>query len=427
MKLPSSYIALDLETTGVSTKTARIVQITLIKIIDSEVVDTRTEYIDCGKTKITPEAKQIHKITKMKLAGCPMWKDVAWDYFELLDHSLPVITYNGTSFDIPILEKEFDRVSVPVPAYQEHIDVMKLAKERIPLGSYSLKSVSQHLKLPDWKEHDSEADTKALISVFEAIKLVAPISQQEKPVDPSKHALRLREHAELLKASKPGSQAALQLLTPYIAKIEATCQRTSELDCENEEEYRTTVQAEIFLKQLEKKLTKTRTDAVRETKTVIREIEKAWRDFALNPIKDALKHIDLVRQPYLQQQLDKKLEAQRQADLEAKKIAQQAKTKLLDDGMPEQEANEYISAVEHEAQINLRKSIEKVNKTVTKLGSSQATVDYEIRIVARQQVPKYLWSPDEKLILQEARKYGKPIPGVEMTPTFKHSTRTKRK
>lgn len=428
MQFPASYIALDIETTGLNLKRDRIVEIACITVIDGVISETKTNLVNPGKTEISEAATKVHGITKKDLEGFPHWTDLAWDYFSLLDNRFPIVTFNGKQFDIPILEREFDRADVPIPGYIQHFDCYELAKERLALGSYKQGAVAEALHINVERAHSAPDDAAVLVRIFEGLKLKPLLTQQDEKIDPSRYSLQVRQHADLLRESKPGSQAALQLLSPHIVKIAATCERASLLDCEDEDDYRKTVEAELFLKKLEKSLTKLRTESVREMKTVIKEIEKAWRDLAINPIKDALKHIENVREPYLYLQHQQKLEAKRKADEEARRIAAQAAEEQKKLGRSEGAANAYAKAVEHEAKEHLHGAIEKVNRTQTRMGSASAEISYSIRIIDPDRVPRDLWSPDEKKILAEALKTnGADIPGVELTPVFTHRTRSKRR
>lgn len=423
----NSYIAIDLETTGVSTDKDRVIEFAAVLVNDSQVVGEQQFLINPGRRKISPSAIAVHGIHHHAVKDAPHFSDIGWDIFEILDDTKPVLTYNGDRFDLALLAAEFDRHEIPIPAYVNTIDVYTMAKDRLALGSYKMTAVAEALNIRIHVSHRALEDARTLVAIYERLKLKPLLNAAPPDIDPSKYALQVRHHADILASASPEAAVALQKLSPHIVKLHAACDRASQLDCETEQEYQKTVQAEIFLKKLTKTLTKIRTDHLRALKATIKEIEKQWRDLALNPIKDALEHIELVRQPYLHLQHLRKQEALKEAQAKAARIAEEEAAKHYDAGASNGSVNAYKDIVRHEVETRLTESIEQVNKTVTKLGSGSVKTSYEIEIINPNQVPKYLWSPDEKLILAEANKYpDRNIPGVVVKPVFKHQTRAKR-
>jgi hypothetical protein len=64
---------------------------------------------------------------------------------ELMDEADAVIHYNGTKFDIPVLNKEFIKAGFPPPAPYKQIDVMREVKRSFRFESNKMDYVSQAL------------------------------------------------------------------------------------------------------------------------------------------------------------------------------------------------------------------------------------------------------------------------------------------
>jgi uncharacterized protein YprB with RNaseH-like and TPR domain len=73
---------------------------------------------------------------------------------KLLDASDWVIHFNGTSFDIPHLQREFLLADMPPPAPFRQIDLLRVVKGRFKFPSYKLQHVSTRLGLEGKTTHE---------------------------------------------------------------------------------------------------------------------------------------------------------------------------------------------------------------------------------------------------------------------------------
>lgn len=102
------FAILDLETTGTSTKTDRIVEISVLKLHPGAPPEHRTARINPGMP-IPPEVTAIHGITDADIAAMPRFEDVADAWLAFLD-GCDLCGYNLKKFDLPLLNAEFLRV-----------------------------------------------------------------------------------------------------------------------------------------------------------------------------------------------------------------------------------------------------------------------------------------------------------------------------
>jgi hypothetical protein len=107
-------------------------------------------YTLCWAAKWTDDKKQqimfssIHKDGKEK-----MLKEV----YKLLSDADAVIHYNGTSFDIPILNQEFMVMGWTPPAPFQQIDLLRTARSKFRLASNKLDFVAGYLGLGGKVQH----------------------------------------------------------------------------------------------------------------------------------------------------------------------------------------------------------------------------------------------------------------------------------
>jgi len=101
----------DLETTGLSTTSDRIVELALIRVSPQGDVLERVRRFNPG-IPIPPEATAIHGITDEDVADEPPFSAVARSLVELLDNC-DLGGFNIRRFDLPMLLAEFKRAGVP--------------------------------------------------------------------------------------------------------------------------------------------------------------------------------------------------------------------------------------------------------------------------------------------------------------------------
>ena len=104
------------------------------------------------------------------LCWCAKWYGQDDIYFDSIHHSEPkrmienirkmlhdadaVVHYNGSKFDIPILNKDIIKYNLPIPSPYKQIDLLKTVKERFRFTSNKLDFVSQQLNLGSKVEHE---------------------------------------------------------------------------------------------------------------------------------------------------------------------------------------------------------------------------------------------------------------------------------
>jgi DNA polymerase-3 subunit epsilon len=106
LKRPLAFF--DLETTGLSVSTDRIVELSVLKVNadgSQEVVNTRIN----PEMPINPKATAIHGIRDNDLVSSPKFGEIAQSLLSFLK-GCDLAGYNAIKFDIPVLVEEFLRV-----------------------------------------------------------------------------------------------------------------------------------------------------------------------------------------------------------------------------------------------------------------------------------------------------------------------------
>lgn len=103
------FVALDVETTGLSRASSRIIQIGLVLFDNGKAVGQKQWYVNPG-VRIPPSSTKVNKITNDMVQWSPTLKQLAPEATPILER-YPVVGHN-IKFDIDILESDFRRSGI---------------------------------------------------------------------------------------------------------------------------------------------------------------------------------------------------------------------------------------------------------------------------------------------------------------------------
>ena len=173
---PLAFI--DLETTGFSVGSDRIVRIALLKV-NPDGPRTMREHRVNPEMPISAESTSIHGISNEDVATEPTFKDLAPSLFKFL-FDCDLAGYNSNKFDIPMLVEEFFRVGIEFD-FQER----KMVDVQNVFHKMEQRTLKAALKFYCGKEienaHSAVADIEATYEVLEA--QLAKYDELENDVD----------------------------------------------------------------------------------------------------------------------------------------------------------------------------------------------------------------------------------------------------
>lgn len=158
---PIAFI--DLETTGISLSTDRIIEIAIIKVLPDNSRQVKRKLIN-PQMPIPKSSTDIHGITDDMVKDAPTFKQAGNEIKQYLEHC-DLGGYNSNRFDIPILMEEFLRAGMEVDLSDRRmIDVQHIFYTMEP------RTLTAAYKFYCQKElinaHSAEADVEATIDVF---------------------------------------------------------------------------------------------------------------------------------------------------------------------------------------------------------------------------------------------------------------------
>lgn len=163
LQLTRPIAFIDLETTGVSLSTDRIVEIAIIKLLPDGSRQVKRKLLN-PQMPIPKVTSDIHGITDEMVKDAPTFKQVANEVKMFID-GCDLGGYNSNRFDIPILMEEFLRIGLEVDlSKRKMVDVQHIFYTMEPRTLTAAYKFFCEKELVD--AHSAEADVSATIDVF---------------------------------------------------------------------------------------------------------------------------------------------------------------------------------------------------------------------------------------------------------------------
>ena len=160
--IDTTYCVLDLETTGLSAKTEKITEIGIMKIVNGEVVDQFSEFVNPEK-HIPERVQEVTHITDDMVIDSPKIDEIFPKVLEFIKGSV-LVAHNAT-FDIGFLKNvaknlgyEFDYT---------YVDTLPLARKLYPeLKKHKLGKIAEHLGIEVLVAHRALDDVDTTVKVL---------------------------------------------------------------------------------------------------------------------------------------------------------------------------------------------------------------------------------------------------------------------
>lgn len=167
-KIP--FVVLDVETTGLASKSNRIIEIGLVKVFNGEILETLKSFFN-PDTQLPTAITQLTGITDEDLFAAPNFSSWISKINDFISDS--VIVAHNSSFDLSFLKAEYERASEVFP-HNSVLCTLKISRKLFPfLQSKSLGDVAKHLKIRHKDLHralsDATLTAKVLIKVLELL------------------------------------------------------------------------------------------------------------------------------------------------------------------------------------------------------------------------------------------------------------------
>jgi DNA polymerase III epsilon subunit family exonuclease len=163
-KVPTTFIMLDVETTGTSYKNDEIVEISLVRYVNGEIESSLNKLIN-PEVPIPRAASRVNKITDDMVQDQPVIADVINEIYEYMK-DWKIAGYNVT-FDLDFLSEAFKKNGLALEKVL-YIDVLPMAKKTISstdVNNYKLETIKKYLGIKT-DSHRSFVDCETTFEVM---------------------------------------------------------------------------------------------------------------------------------------------------------------------------------------------------------------------------------------------------------------------
>lgn len=166
-KYISDYVVFDLETTGISTETDEVVEISGLKVRGGKIVGEFQSLVNPGRP-IPYRASLVNGITDDMVRNAPPFSRVLADFFEFVANDV-LVGHNIHSFDMKFIYRDTERFYGQFPD-NDYIDTLSLARQCVVgLTHYRLVDLASHYQISQVGAHRALNDCRMNQQVFERL------------------------------------------------------------------------------------------------------------------------------------------------------------------------------------------------------------------------------------------------------------------
>ena len=152
--LDGTYVALDVEATGLSPEQDRLIEIGAVRMRGSEILDRYTTFVDPGR-RLSGKIIELTGITDEMLVGAPSEREAVGGFLDFAG-DLPIVAHNA-GYDMGMMKAACRRLGFPFePTY---VDTLGLAWDLLPqFTKRKLDVLADYFELPDFAHHRATDD-----------------------------------------------------------------------------------------------------------------------------------------------------------------------------------------------------------------------------------------------------------------------------
>lgn len=166
------FTVFDIETTGLSVQTCRIIEIGAVKVKGGEVLEKFNTFVD-PECEIPPNITKLTGITNEMVQGAPSESEAVGKFLEF-SGSRMLVAHNA-SFDISFILSASGRCGFDFkPVYLDTVSMSRYANPE--LKNHKLDTVAEYFGLGDFNHHRASDDAEMLALIF--FKMIDKVQQE---------------------------------------------------------------------------------------------------------------------------------------------------------------------------------------------------------------------------------------------------------
>ena len=171
--LEGTYVVFDIETTGFSAVTDRIIEIGAVKVEDGKITDKFSTFVN-PKRPIPFRITELTGITDEMVIGSPDIETILPQFIEFIGDA--VLVAHNASFDVGFIEQNCKRQKIE--ADFTYVDTVALARVLLPaLNRFKLDTVAKALNISLETHHRAVDDAGCTAEIF--VKFVQMLKERE--------------------------------------------------------------------------------------------------------------------------------------------------------------------------------------------------------------------------------------------------------
>ena len=161
--LPTSFIAVDTETTGLDFELCNIIEIGAVKVDNGEIIDSFKTLIKVDE-KLPPFIVHLTGITDEMLADAPSLNEVMTDFDAFVGDS--ILLAHNAAFDMNFLYTAYER-ALGKPLRNDYVDTLRVARRALPqLQHRTLPDLCEVFEVVNEGEHRAYGDALATMQCY---------------------------------------------------------------------------------------------------------------------------------------------------------------------------------------------------------------------------------------------------------------------
>ena len=155
-------IVFDIETTGLSNRTCKIIEIGAVKIKDGNIIDKFNIFVD-PETPIPEEITRLTSITDSDVMGAPKEREALEQFFAFVGDDM-LIAHNA-NFDIGFIRVAAERQEMPFN--NSYLDTLGLSRYVNPeLKNHKLDTLVEYYNIGEFHHHRASDDAEVLAHIY---------------------------------------------------------------------------------------------------------------------------------------------------------------------------------------------------------------------------------------------------------------------